>query len=82
MRFDPDKILTVIFYPYLKKTCLVPLIFYFMLPVFSDKIALKLGYPYFCPKPVETTYFEHYLFYDFTYAEQPDLCPSTEAENH
>jgi uncharacterized BrkB/YihY/UPF0761 family membrane protein len=78
LNFDPDKTLIEPYFPSLIKLCIVFIVLYFMLPIFSDKIAAKLGYRYFCPKPVETTYFESYLFYDFTYAKQPDLCPSFE----
>jgi hypothetical protein len=77
--FDPDKTLIEAYFPYLVKFCIVSMILYFMLPIFSDKIASTLGYQYFCPKPVETTYLEHYLYFDFTYAKRPDLCPSVEA---
>lgn len=80
MRFDLDKTLIASFSPFCIKFLIIYLITFFMLPIFSDKIATTLGYQYFCPKPVETTYFEHYIFFDFTYAKGPDLCPSVEAE--
>jgi hypothetical protein len=79
MRFDPDKTLIASFSSFCIKFLIVYLITFFMLPIFSDKIAATLGYQYFCPKPVETTYLEHYLYFDFTYAKRPDLCPSVEA---
>jgi hypothetical protein len=78
MRFDPDKIFITPFCHFCIKFLIIYFFIFFILPIFSDKIALKLGYRYFCHKPVETTYFESYLFYDFTYAKQPDLCPSFE----
>lgn len=80
LRFDPDKTLIEPYFPSLIKCCIAFIILYFILPIFSDKIASTLGYQYFCPKPVETTYLEHYLYFDFTYAKRPDLCPSVEAE--
>ncbi len=59
---------------------LIPCItLYFILPVFSDRIAERLGYEYYCPEELHISG-PRYGYFEYTYAVSPDLCPAEDSE--